>query len=70
VAAISDNDLPWTLDHFDTRQVLHVTFGSVLTSDRGFKARLMAGLTAHAETYYAILERHFIRHLEPLAQVI
>jgi hypothetical protein len=70
VVAISDNDLPWTLDHFDTRQVLHVTFGSVLTSDRGLKARLMAGLTAHAETYYAILERHFIRHLEPLAQLM
>jgi hypothetical protein len=66
IASIPDAALPAILDHFDVRQMLHVTFGSVLTSDRGFKARLLAGLAGHAETYYTILERHFVRHLMPL----
>jgi len=31
-SAVSDADLPGVLDQFDARQVLHVTFGSVLTT--------------------------------------
>jgi len=58
--------LPTLLDQFDARQVLHVTFGSVLTSEGGFRARLLAGLTAHEEELYATLEQHFVRHLELL----
>ncbi len=68
VAAVPDSALPALLDQFDTRQMLHVTFGSVLTSERGYRARLLAALTMHAEAYYAVLEEHFIRHLRPLAQ--
>ncbi len=66
IAEMPDAALPGLLDNFDARQVLHVTFGSVLTSDRGFKTRLYAGLAAHAETYDEVLEKHFVRHLEPL----
>jgi hypothetical protein len=63
---LTDDQLPGLLDQFDARQVLHVTFGSVLTSERGFKQRLLAGLAAHEEEHYAALERHFLRHLKPI----
>ncbi len=64
--ALSDVELRHLLEQFDARQVLHVTFGSVLTSERGFKARLLAALTAHEEAHYAALQRHFVRHLQSL----
>lgn len=63
-----DADLPAALDHFDTREALHVTFGSVLTADGGerFKKRMLAALAAHEEKHYEILSRHIRRHLEPM----
>jgi hypothetical protein len=71
-AGLSDTDLPAILEDFDARQVLHVTFGSVLTArDDGdrpqFRERLLAVLRAHDEAYAACLERHFVRHLAPFA---
>jgi hypothetical protein len=57
-----DDDLPSLLDQFDTRQVLHVTFGSVL--DR-FGERLRQTLARHEGLYAAGLEEHFERHLAP-----
>jgi len=65
---LADPDLPGLLEQFDTRQALHVTFGSVLTTP-ALKDRLMAGLVRNEETYYGVLERHFIRHLRPLRGV-
>jgi len=50
------------LDHFDTRQVLHVTFGSVL--DR-FGAAIRSYIDAHESEYIAGLSQHFKRHLSP-----
>jgi hypothetical protein len=64
--ALPDEGLASVLDQFDARQVLHVTFGSVL--DR-FGSRLVAVLTEHEDAYYAALETHFIRHLAPFGQV-
>ena len=63
---LSDADLPGLLDQFDARQVLHVTFGSVL--DR-FGDRLLATLREHEETYHTLLEFHFDLHLSPFADV-
>ena len=63
---LSDEQLPGLLEQFDARQALHVTFGSVLTSP-ALGGRLMAGLIRDEEAYYDALERHFIRHLNPLA---
>jgi hypothetical protein len=57
---LGDADLPGLLDQFDARQVLHVTFGSVLDQ---FGPRLSATLREHEETYYAMLDAHFERHL-------
>jgi hypothetical protein len=65
---LSDQDLPGLLEHFDARQALHITFGSVLTTP-ALKDRLMTALIHNEEAYYDALERHFIRHLQPLAGV-
>ncbi len=70
--ALGDADLPGLLEQFDARQILHVTFGSVLRHAiddgcRPFYDRLMALLREHPEAYAANLERHFLRHLAPFA---
>jgi hypothetical protein len=57
------------LDQFDAREILHVTFGSVLTSKREngypvFYQDLMSCLEANSEAYAANLEKHFIKHLQ------
>jgi hypothetical protein len=62
--ALSDADLPGLLEQFDARQVLHVTFGSVL--DR-FGEQLLATLREHEKVYYDMLDVHFRRHLASFA---
>jgi hypothetical protein len=57
---VLDGELPELLDQFDAREVLHVTFGSVLDH---YRRRLMETLEAHEEEHYAALEAHFKRHL-------
>lgn len=63
--SVTDGALAALLDQFDTRQVLHVTFGSIL--DR-FGGRLKSTLAANEEAHYAALEAHFIKHLKPFIQ--
>lgn len=68
--AVKPADLPALLDQFDARQILHVTFGSVLTEtidrgDRRFYDRLMRALECHPEAYSINLQAHFTRHLRP-----
>jgi tagaturonate epimerase len=63
-------DWPGLLEQFDAREILHVTFGSVLTErtstgQKRFHDRLMTVLNRNSEAYAANLERHFIRHLTP-----
>jgi hypothetical protein len=62
-------DWPSLLEQFDAREILHVTYGSVLTEpapDGGLKFydRLVAILHANPEAYAVNLEKHFIRHLQ------
>ena len=66
---LSDDQLTNLLDDFDARQVLHVTFGSVLTEDGGQKYRkpLLAALEADEEAHYAALEQHLGKHVDPFA---
>jgi hypothetical protein len=59
---LADADLSALLDQFDARQVLHVTFGSML--DR-FGGEILSVLAAHEEAHYAALEDHFEKHLSP-----
>lgn len=62
-ADLTDAQLPDLLNQFDTRQVLHVTFGSVLDT---FGADLHALLRANLATYHAGIKAHFDRHIAPL----
>ena len=61
-----DPGAPPDLDDPAVRQVLHVTFGSVLTSSLGdeLRSRLRGALR---EPYAAGLEHHLGRHLQPFA---
>jgi hypothetical protein len=65
---VSDEELPVLLERCDEREILHVTFGSVLKDPR-FRDRLIGLLRKHPEHYAAGLERHFLRHLEPFTDV-
>jgi hypothetical protein len=47
------------------RQILHCTFGSVLTDPQLGRA-LRQLLAAHPDTYTELLQAHFVRHLEAL----
>jgi len=51
------------------RQILHTTFGSVLTHEQ-FKPAVMQILKEHPKTYSDILEEHFSRHLLALRKGI
>jgi hypothetical protein len=61
------------LDQFDARQILHVTFGSVLTARTAagaflFRDRILALLRSHPDVYIDALTRHFVRHLHPFTE--
>jgi hypothetical protein len=70
--SLKDADLPALLDQFDAREILHVTFGSVLTTKKPDGAFLfyddfMSILRGNPDAYAANLEKHFIKHLKPFA---
>ncbi len=56
-------ELPALLDDPGVRQILHVTFGSVLGR---LGDRLLAALSRGADAYADDLELHFVRHLQAL----
>lgn len=60
----SDAKLPELLVQKDSRQVLHVTFGSVLQSPLGGELRRV--LMEHEAAYYEALASHLGNHLEAL----
>jgi hypothetical protein len=60
-ASLSDDELLALFEQFDARQVLHVTFGSVLDV---YGERLMETLKANLGHYEQFLKIHFDRHLE------
>jgi tagaturonate epimerase len=55
-------ELSGLLDNFHVREVLHVTYGSVLNEGR-FRAPFFETLRTHAEDYTRIIESHFDKHL-------
>lgn len=59
------DDLLALFDQFDARQVLHVTFGSVLDH---YEDRLKCILVDHMDLYEKFLQTHFKRHLEPFVE--
>lgn len=64
VAALADEQLTSLLDDFHAREILHVTFGSVL-HHADFRAPFFATLRENEETYYDVLETHFGKHFAP-----
>jgi hypothetical protein len=69
---LADGELASVLDRFDGREMLHVTFGSVLTTQDTegsyrYRDRLLAALEADEEAHYAALEAHFDRHIAPFS---
>ena len=69
-ATIEATALPQLFENDDARQVLHVTFGRVLTdrTNEGnylFKDRLLAALERHEVEHYKNLEAHFRRQMAP-----
>jgi len=69
---LKDGQLAAVLDGNDGRQVLHVTFGSVLTArdasgDYRFRTRLLRTLTANEDLPFETVARHLRRHIEPFA---
>jgi len=65
-----DEELVSLFDSNDVRQVLHVTFGRILTdiNEKGeyvFKDRLILCLKENEDTHYELLIKHFHRHLKP-----
>ncbi|HID90712.1 TPA: hypothetical protein EYP44_01980, partial [Candidatus Bathyarchaeota archaeon] len=69
---LADGDLERAfLDEDDGRQLLHVTYGSVLTAkgDGGgwlFRERIKEVLIDNEEEYYKVLAAHFERHIKAL----
>lgn len=59
------DDLPSLLDDFHAREVLHVTFGSVIAR---FGVELKAALAKHEAAYYKGLKSHFDKHLTLLGK--
>ena len=53
------------LEHDAGRQILHVTYGSVLTDGR-FKDLLMENLDRHADLHTELLEAHLGKHIARL----
>ena len=64
VAGLSDEQLTRLLDNFHAREILHVTFGSVLHHP-AFREPFFATLRNDEEAYYQILETHFNQHFKP-----
>ncbi len=64
---MKDEDLKTYLDDNHARQVLHVTYGSVLSGDyeesKSFKSRILKSLAEHEELYHDVLLSHFEKHL-------
>ncbi len=70
--SLKDEDLKKLLDDNNARQVLHVTFGSVLggnsSKSKNMKEKLMKCLSVNETLYEQNLVSHFDKHLRPFVQ--
>ena len=60
-----DEELPTYLDHPDCRQMLHITYGGIL-STQGLADEFFAALHIHEERYNELLYNHFEHHFTAL----
>lgn len=66
-----DTQLPDLMNHADARQLMHITYGLILTGQAegekpSYRDRLYQLLDKYAEDYARLLETHIGRHLELL----
>ena len=71
VEKISDSELKNLLDKPDSRQLIHITYGSILSakSDEGrhlFRDKIYATLFKHEKEHYDAVSSHIRRHLDLL----
>lgn len=66
-AGLSDDKLTALLDDFHAREILHVTFGSILNHP-DFREPFFAALRGDEEVYYGMLETHFGKHFAPFGE--
>jgi hypothetical protein len=62
---LTEAQLPTLLDQFDARQILHVTFGSLLAA---YREPIYAALRTYEQAYREALQRHFERHIQPFRE--
>ena len=67
--SVSDAELIALFDEFNTREVIHVTFGSVLHNPE-LREPFFNTLKDNEEVHYRTLETHFNRHFSPFAGAI
>ncbi len=67
-SSLADERLIDLLDDFHAREILHVTFGSVL-HHRRLREPFFSTLRSNEEVYFEMLERHFGRHFAPFGEV-
>lgn len=70
---LADAELERVLNEDDGRQLLHVTFGSVLTGkgaggEYRFRDAVRACLLDHEDEHYAVLKQHLGGHVAPFAR--
>lgn len=63
--SLTDEQLPKLLNQFAPRQILHVTFGSVLEA---FGPEVQRVVRTNRSAYDATIRRHFAKHLRPFSQ--
>lgn len=66
---VPDEGLEELLDSDDCRQLIHITYGSVLQEETAegkylFRDRIMHVLETNEEEYYTQLKKHFTKHLK------
>ena len=67
-SSLGDAALPTLLEDFHAREILHVTFGSVINDPR-FREPFFATLKNNEDIYSEIIKRHFAKHLAPFRAV-
>jgi hypothetical protein len=70
----SDKELVDLFNNIDCRQVLHVTFGRILTdkNEKGeyiFKNKILNLLKNNEKTHYEVILNHFKKHLNPFKSI-
>lgn len=64
INAVPEKFLPNVLNYFHAREILHVTYGSVINHPR-LREAFFATLHKNIDRYYQLIEVHFDRHFTP-----